>query len=135
MSKDVKKFLLATNDFGEEIQGELDLYITNNRLNKASFRRRFDPISKNIIRNKNPIELLFKDVKYFDAQNTVIGSLIKEVDVGEKKKKDLSKFLDKASDIRDLEIQSRLNKISEKVNVLTEETIIIFFHQILHLPL
>ena len=87
LSKDVKKFLLATNDFGEEIQGELDLYITNNRLNEASFRRRFDPISKNIIRNKNPIELLFKDVKYFDAQNTVIGSLIKEVDVGEKKKK------------------------------------------------
>ena len=86
LSKDVKKFLLATNDFGEEIQGELDLYITNNRLNEASFRRRFDPISKNIIRNKNPIELLFKDVKHFDAQNPVIGSLIKEVDVGKKKR-------------------------------------------------
>ena len=44
LSKDVKKFLLATSDFGEEIQGELDLYITNNRLNEASFRRRLDPI-------------------------------------------------------------------------------------------
>ena len=30
------------------------------------------------------------------------------------KKKDLSKFLDKAPDIRELEIQSRLNKLSEK---------------------
>ena len=30
------------------------------------------------------------------------------------KKKDLSKFLDKAPDIRDMEIQSRLNKLSEK---------------------
>ena len=30
------------------------------------------------------------------------------------KKKDLSKFLDKAPDIRDLEIQSRLNNLSEK---------------------
>ena len=30
-----------------------------------------------------------------------------------KKKKDLSKFLDKAPDIRDLEIQWRLNKLSE----------------------
>ena len=30
------------------------------------------------------------------------------------KKKDLSKFSDKAPDIRDLEIQSRLNKLSEK---------------------
>ena len=85
MSKDVKKFVLANSDFGEEIQGELDLYVTNNRLNKASFRRRLDPISKNIIGNKNPIELLFKDVKHFDAQNPVIGFLIKEVDISEKK--------------------------------------------------
>ena len=30
------------------------------------------------------------------------------------KKKDLSKFLDKAPDIKDLEIQSRLNKLHEK---------------------
>ena len=42
---------------------------------------------KSIIRNKNPIELLFKDVKHFDAQNPVIGSLIKEVDVGKKKRR------------------------------------------------
>ena len=40
--------------------------------------------------------------------------MIKEVDVGKKKKKGLSKFLDKAPDIRDLEIQSRLNKLNEK---------------------
>ena len=86
MSKDAKKFLLATSNFGEEIQGELYLYVTNNRLNEASFRRRLDPISKNIIRDKNPIELLFKDVKHFDAQNPVIGSLIKEVGVGKKKR-------------------------------------------------
>ena len=85
LSEDVKKFLLATRNFGEEIQGVLDLYVTNNRLNKASFRRRLNPILKNIIRNKNPIELLFKDVKHFDAQNPVIASLIKEVDVVKKK--------------------------------------------------
>ena len=62
------------------------MYVTNNRLNKVSFRRRLGPISKHSIRNKNPIELLFKDVKLFDAQNPVIGSLIKEVDVSKKKK-------------------------------------------------
>ena len=62
---------------GKEIQGELDLYITKNRLNEASFRGRVDSLSKNIIRNKNLIELFLKDVKYFGAQNPVIGSLIK----------------------------------------------------------
>ena len=57
---------------------------------------------------------MFKDVKHFEAQNPIIGSLIKEVDIG--KKKDLSKFLDKTPDIRDLEIRSRLNKLREKMN-------------------
>ena len=85
LSEDVKKFLLAVSDFGKEMQRELDLYVTDNRLNESSFRRRLDPISKNITRNKNPIELLSKNVKHFDAQNPVIGSLIKEADVGKKK--------------------------------------------------
>ena len=97
LSEDVKKFLLAIRNFGEERQGELDLYVTNNRLNEASFRRRLDLISKNFIRNKNPIELLFKNVKHFDARNTVIGSLIKEIAIGKKKR--LRKFLDEAPDI------------------------------------
>ena len=44
LSKDVKKFLLATSNFGEEIQEKLDIYVTNNRLNDASFRKRLDPI-------------------------------------------------------------------------------------------
>ena len=87
LSEDEKKFLLATSNFGEEIQGELDLYVTNNRLNEAGFRRRLEPISKSIIRNKNPIELLLKNVKHFDGQNPVIGSLIKEFDIGKNLKR------------------------------------------------
>ena len=86
MSEDEKKFLLATSNFGEEIQGELDLYVTNNRLNEAGFRRRLEPISKNI-RNKNPIKLLLKNVKHFDGQNPVICSLIKEFDIGKNLKR------------------------------------------------
>ena len=56
----------------------------NNRLNEVSHRRKLDSISKNIIKNQNPIELLLKDIKHFDAQNPVIGSLIREVDIGKK---------------------------------------------------
>ena len=48
LSEDVRNFILATSDFGEEMQGEQDLYGTINRLNEASFRRRLEPISKNI---------------------------------------------------------------------------------------
>ena len=44
-------------------------------------------------------------------QNPVIGSLIREVDIG--RKKGLSKFLDKAPNIRDLELRSGLNKFCD----------------------
>ena len=59
-SEDVKKYILATNEFGEEIQGETNLCVTNSRLDEASFRRKVDSISKNIIKNHNPIELFLK---------------------------------------------------------------------------
>ena len=107
LSEDVKKLLLATSDFGNKIQGELNLYGTDRKLNSASFRRKLDPISKNVIRNQNPIEFLFKHLKHFDAQNPVIGNLIKEIEIG--KKKDLSKILKDAPNIIDLELRSRLN--------------------------
>ena len=111
-SKDVKKFLLATSEFGKEIQVEIDLYVTNSKLNEVSFRQKHDPESKNILKKKqNPIELLFKDIKHSDAQNPVIGSLITEVDINKKKKR-MSKFLDKVPDLRELEIRSRLIKLS-----------------------
>ena len=65
-----------------------------------------------MIKNQNPIELLFKDLKHFDKQNPVTGNLIPEVDIG--KKKDLSKFLSHAPDVKDLELQSRLNKLRSR---------------------
>ena len=111
-SEDVKKYLLATSEFGQEIQREIDSHITNKKLNKASFRRKLDTISRNIIKNQNPVELLFKDIKHFDAQYARIGSLIQEVDI--QKRKVLSKFLAKAPDIRDLAIRPKLNKLHEK---------------------
>ena len=41
-SENVKKYLLATSEFGQEIQREIDFHITNDRLNEASFRRKLD---------------------------------------------------------------------------------------------
>ena len=96
------------------------MYVTNNGLNEASFRHRLDLISKNIIKNQNPIKLLFKDVKHFDAQNSLIGSLIREVDIG--KKKGLSKFFDKAPDIRDLSLGLDLINFAMERNFLIGET-------------
>ena len=102
---------MATSDFGNEIQGELKLDRTDGKLNSASFRRKLDPISKNVIRNQNPIEFWFKDLNHFDAQNPVTGNFIKEIDIG--KKKYINKILKGAPDIIDLELRLRLNRLRD----------------------
>ena len=38
-----------------------------------------------MIKNQNPVELLLKVAKHFVAQNPLIGSLIREVDIGKTK--------------------------------------------------
>ena len=58
--------------------------MTRDRINNASFRQKLDPISKNILRRQNPIELVFEDISTFDAENPVVGSLLKVPDVGKK---------------------------------------------------
>ena len=40
-----------------------------------------DPISKNILRRQNPIELVFEDISTFDAENPIVGSLLREIDI------------------------------------------------------
>ena len=85
LTDDVKNFLLTTSNYGQEIQSDIDLYVTRGKHNEASFRRKLDLIEKNVWRKENPLELLFKGVSNFDAPNPVIGSLLREIDVGQKK--------------------------------------------------
>ena len=60
-SEDVQKYILATSDFAKDIQTDINHYVTRDRINKASFKQKFDPISKNILRRQNPLELVFQD--------------------------------------------------------------------------
>ena len=68
-SDDVKNFLLATSNFGKGMQDDINISVTRDRLNNASFRQKLDPIAKNIFSRENPLELVFKDISTFDAQN------------------------------------------------------------------
>ena len=84
--EDVQKYILATSDFAKSIQIDIKHYVTRDRINDASFRQRLDPISKNILRRQNPLELVFEDISTFDAENPIVGSLLREIDVKKKKK-------------------------------------------------
>ena len=67
--EDVQKYILATSDFAKSIQTDINHYVTRDRINNASFRQRLDPISKNILRRQNLLELVFEDISTFDAKS------------------------------------------------------------------
>lgn len=46
----VQKYLLAVRDFGKGMQDDINLYVTRDKLNNASFRQKLDPIAKNVFR-------------------------------------------------------------------------------------
>ena len=89
--EDVQKYHLATSDFAKSIQTDINHYVIRDRINNASFRQKLDPVSKNILRRQNPLELVFEDISTFDAENPIVGSLLREIDI--KKKQSGSDFI------------------------------------------
>ena len=81
---DVQKYLEVTSDFSKGIHDDVNHYVTRDRINNASFRQKLDPMAKNILKRQDPLELVFQDISTFDAQNAIVGSLLRELDVGKK---------------------------------------------------
>ena len=113
LSEDVQKCILATSDFAKGMQTNINHYVTKDRINNASFRQKLDPISKNILRRQNPFELIFEDISTCDAENPIVGSLLRELDVG--KKSLASDLIKNASGPpgQNFEIEKRLNKLKD----------------------
>ena len=109
--EDVQKYLLATSDFAKSMQTDINHYVTRDRINDASFRQKLDPISKNILRRQNPLELVFEDISTFDAENPIVGSLLREVDI--RKKQSDSDFIKSIPSHpgKEFEIQKRLDRL------------------------
>ena len=42
-AEDVQKYLFANSNFGKGMQDDINLYVTHDRLNNASFRQKLDP--------------------------------------------------------------------------------------------
>ena len=82
--EDVQKYILVTSDFAKSMQADINHYVTRDRINDASFRQKLDSISKNILRRQNPLELVFEDISTFDAENPIVGSLLREIELKKK---------------------------------------------------
>ena len=90
-ANDVQKYILATSDFSKSMQSNINHYVKKKKINNASFQQKLDRISKNILRRQNPFELVFEDISTFDAENPIVGSLLRELDVGKVLASDLIK--------------------------------------------
>ena len=78
--EDLKKWLLATSDYGNEIQQDLNAIVGfDEKFNNAIVRHSLDRKDEAIFRIPNPINVTFHDMKKFDLVNPVIGKLAAQV--------------------------------------------------------
>ena len=69
-------WLLASSDYGHEIQDNLNAVVGyNEKFNNTIVRHALDLKGEAIFRNPNPINVTFHDMKKFDQVNPVIGKL------------------------------------------------------------
>ena len=77
---DLKIWLLATSDYGDEIQEDLNAIVGyDEKFNNAIVRHTLDLKNEAIFRNPNPLNVTFRDVNKFDLVNPVIGKLATQV--------------------------------------------------------
>ena len=107
---------MATSDIAKSIQTDINHYVTRDRINNASFRKKLDPISKNILRRQNPLQLVFKDISTYDAENPIVESLLKETDI--KKSSLIVILLDlcRAILVKGWKFKKRLDRLKGKSN-------------------
>ena len=77
---DLKKWLLATSDYGRELQEDLNPVVGyDEKFNNAIVRHALDRKDASVMQNPNRLNLIFRDVKKFDMQNPIIGKIATQV--------------------------------------------------------
>ena len=77
---DLNIWLLATSDYGDEIQEDLNAIVGyDEKFNNVIVRHALDLKNEAIFRNPNPLNVTFWNVEKFDLVNPVIGKLATQV--------------------------------------------------------
>ena len=88
--EDLQKWILATSDFGRELQQDInEITGGDEKFNNAVLRRALDLKSDPLFRNLQPISLLVNDVEKFHQQNPIIGKLATQINVSKLSERDL----------------------------------------------
>ena len=91
---DLKRWLLATSDYGHEIQENLNAVVGyDEKFNNSIIRHALDLKDEAIFRTPNPINVTFYDMKKFDQVNPVIGKLTAQVKASKLTKQEINQKL------------------------------------------
>ena len=113
--KDLKKCLLATSNYGNEIQEDLNAIVGyDEKFNNAIVRHSLDLKDEAIFRNLDPINVTFHDLKKFDLVNPVIGKLASKVRASKLTDYELTKKLLEQGEIDKLQL--RLDALKYGIN-------------------
>ena len=88
----LRKYLLATSDYGKNIQENINLVVTDGKFNDALVRHVLVEKNKDVFDSSTPLSVTFNDAKKIDVQNPIIGNIISQVNakqIGEKVVKEL----------------------------------------------
>ena len=101
---DLKKWLLATNDFGDEIQNDLNAVVGHDKnFANAIVRHSLDLKDESTFCNPNPINVTFHYMKKFDLVNPVIGKLASQVKASKLTDYELTKKILQKGEVDDLQ--------------------------------
>ena len=106
---------MVTSLLKDSIQDSLNMIVSNDgKLSDAAVRRQFDTKFLSAMRKPIPIDAVFKDQAKFDTQNSVISSLLTQIEIGKKQKeKEIKKQKATAPSMKDLTIVKRLQQLSQ----------------------
>ena len=106
----LKRWLLATSDYGAEIEQNLTAVVgPDEKFNNSIVRHALDLKDEPIFRNPNALNVTFYDMKKFDQVNPIIGKLAAQVRASKLTEKELNqKMLD---NFEADQIQARLDRL------------------------
>ena len=110
-----RKYLLATSDFGQSVQDNVDNLVTDDAYNNAGLRRMLDGTNSGIFKTANPLSLIFKHANKLDLQNPVLGNLLAQIQAGQLTDKEDQRLL---SEGENKKIEARLNALKKVMNLV-----------------
>ena len=110
---DIRKFLLATSDYGRNIQENINSVVAGGKFNQAVVRRVLHQKNIAVFESPTPLSVTFKDAKKFDIQNPILRNVLTQVNANQVSNKRVKELLD---NINDDQIQRRLDELRRSTN-------------------